>query len=133
MRAAAPSGLARFGLIFVLAHKRPTVSAVPRVLDWGMAKKIELPDGFSDLPVSMWQPEFAPNAATMARFDADPYELQCACSQWMHIVRHPPAHMAWPSAPMGSGWRRAVNHPTYRAQGVPVKSQSGMSIPAENF
>jgi hypothetical protein len=58
-----------------------------------MAKRIKLPDGFADLPDSLCEPEFAPNAATMARFDADPYELQRACSEWMRIVRHPPERM----------------------------------------
>jgi excisionase family DNA binding protein len=49
-------------------------------------KPLILPDGFSDLSDSIWQPEIAPNAATMARFDADPYELQCACSEWLRMV-----------------------------------------------
>jgi hypothetical protein len=59
-------------------------------------KKIKLPDGFTDLPDSMWEPEFAPNAETMAKFDADPfwpYDLQRACDQWLRIVLHPPARM----------------------------------------
>jgi hypothetical protein len=108
-----------------------------------MVKPIILPDGFANIG-HVTQPEFMPDQATMARFDADPYELQRACDQWLRIVFKPPkgleepylefdqltqALMLWSSrCGLGDGWQlidvatatyqhKPIGEAVWRAQG----------------
>jgi hypothetical protein len=67
-----------------------------------MAKRIILPDGFSDLgPITL--PEFAPDQTTMDRFDHEPLTLWRACSEWWKILRRHP-HIADPEYQIECGF-----------------------------